>query len=118
MIRDAVERERGLPLYSRPTVPRQIFIDDFAHFTRRKRRLRASPTRPRGELEKLGKVRANKGVSPGGKQTVRPSGPLSVGENFSIFNEKVLALLEAVPGLRGDPDVNATKEGVTFLWLK
>jgi len=40
------------------------------------------------------------------------------GEDFSIFNETVLTLLEAVPGLRGDPDLNATNEGVTFLWLK
>ena len=40
------------------------------------------------------------------------------GEDLSIFNEKVLILLEAVPGLRGDPDLNATNEGVTFLWLK
>ena len=41
-----------------------------------------------------------------------------VGENFSIFNPTVLALLEAVPELRGDPDLNATNEGVTILWLK
>ncbi len=40
------------------------------------------------------------------------------GEDFSIFNEPVLALLEAVPDLRGDPDLNATNEGVTILWLK
>ncbi len=40
------------------------------------------------------------------------------GEDFSIFNEKVLALLEAVPELRGDPDLNATNEGITLLWLK
>ncbi len=40
------------------------------------------------------------------------------GEDFSIFNQQVLALLEAVPGLRGDPDLNLTNEGVTFLWLK
>ena len=40
------------------------------------------------------------------------------GESFSIFNPTVLALLEAVPGLRGDPDLNATNEGVTILWLK
>ena len=40
------------------------------------------------------------------------------GEDFSIFNERVLALLEAVPELRGDPDLNATNEGVTILWLK
>lgn len=40
------------------------------------------------------------------------------GEEFSIFNRSVLALLEAVPALRGDPDLNATNEGVTVLWLK
>ena len=40
------------------------------------------------------------------------------GEDFSIFYETVLTLLETVPGLRGDPDLNATNEGVTFLWLK
>jgi len=40
------------------------------------------------------------------------------GEDFSIFNETVLALLEAVPELRGDPDLGATNEGVTILWLK
>ena len=40
------------------------------------------------------------------------------GEDFSIFNQAVLALLEAVPELRGDPDLNATNEGITILWLK
>jgi len=40
------------------------------------------------------------------------------GEDFSIFNPTVLAMLEAVPELRGDPDLNATNEGVTVLWLK
>ena len=40
------------------------------------------------------------------------------GEDFSIFNETVLALLETVPELRGDPDLDATNEGVTILWLK
>jgi hypothetical protein len=40
------------------------------------------------------------------------------GEDFSIFNETVLDLLEAVPELRGDPDLGATNEGVTILWLK
>jgi hypothetical protein len=40
------------------------------------------------------------------------------GENFSIFNEPVLVLLEAVPEMRGDPDLNVTNEGVTILWLK
>jgi hypothetical protein len=40
------------------------------------------------------------------------------GEDFSIFNEAVLKLLEAVPELRGDPDLHATNEGVTVVWLK
>lgn len=40
------------------------------------------------------------------------------GEDFSIFNAATLALLEAVPGLRGDPDLDSTNEGVTVLWLK
>ena len=40
------------------------------------------------------------------------------GENFTIFNPTVLTLLEAVSELRGDPDMNATNEGVTVLWLK
>ena len=40
------------------------------------------------------------------------------GDDFSIFNDKVLVLLEAVPELRGDPDLNATNEGVTIVWLK
>src|SRR5512136_1374176 len=37
------------------------------------------------------------------------------GEDFSIFNEATLALLESVPELRGDPDLNATNEGVSIL---
>ena len=40
------------------------------------------------------------------------------GEDFSIFNDPVLALLEAVPEMRGDPDLNATNEGITIIWLK
>lgn len=40
------------------------------------------------------------------------------GEDFSIFNPTVLTLLETVPELRGDPDLNATNEGVTIVWLK
>jgi hypothetical protein len=40
------------------------------------------------------------------------------GEDFSIFNETVLTMLEAEPGLRGDSDLNATNEGVTVVWLK
>jgi hypothetical protein len=41
-----------------------------------------------------------------------------LGEDWTIFNETVLALLEVVPQLRGDPDLGATNEGVTILWLK
>ena len=40
------------------------------------------------------------------------------GEDFSIFNKTVLNLIEAVPQLRGDPDLNATNEGITVVWLK
>jgi hypothetical protein len=40
------------------------------------------------------------------------------GEDFSIFNDRVLALLEAVPELRADPDLGATNEGVTIIWVK
>lgn len=40
------------------------------------------------------------------------------GGDFSIFDEVTMSLLEAVPELRGDPDLNATNEGVTLLWLK
>ena len=40
------------------------------------------------------------------------------GEDFSIFNSTVLNLLDAVPELRSDPDLNATNEGVSILWLK
>ncbi len=40
------------------------------------------------------------------------------GEDFSIFNNAAMTLLEAVPELRGDPDLNATNEGVTILWLR
>ena len=40
------------------------------------------------------------------------------GEDFSIFDETTLELLEAVPELRGDPDLGATNEGVTIIWLK
>src|SRR5438034_2269919 len=35
------------------------------------------------------------------------------GEDFSIFNRTVLALLESVPELRGDPELDATNEGIT-----
>jgi hypothetical protein len=40
------------------------------------------------------------------------------GEDFSIFDNRTLTLLEAVPELRGDPDLNATNEGVTVVWLR
>src|SRR5258706_6630130 len=40
------------------------------------------------------------------------------GHDFSIFNDTTLAMLEAVPELRGDPDLNSTNEGVTIIWLK
>lgn len=40
------------------------------------------------------------------------------GEDFSIFNQPTLELLQAVPELRGDSDLNAINEGVTFLVLK
>src|SRR5512137_1104143 len=40
------------------------------------------------------------------------------GEDFTVFNDTVLALLEAVPELRGDPDLGAIYEGITVLWLK
>lgn len=40
------------------------------------------------------------------------------GEDFSIFNETALNLVEEVPELRGDPDLEATNEGITVLWLK
>ena len=40
------------------------------------------------------------------------------GEDFSIFNETVLRLLDVVPELRGDPDLGATNEGVTIVWVK
>jgi hypothetical protein len=40
------------------------------------------------------------------------------GEQFSIFDPTTLDLLERMPELRGDPDLDATNQGVTFLWLK
>ena len=40
------------------------------------------------------------------------------GEDFTIFDERVLNLLEAVPELRADPDLGATNEGVTIVWLR
>lgn len=40
------------------------------------------------------------------------------GEDFSIFDEVTLSLLQAVPELRGDPDLDAVNEGITVLWLR
>lgn len=40
------------------------------------------------------------------------------GEEFSIFDAATLSMLEAAPALRGDPDLNATNEGVSLLWIK
>ena len=40
------------------------------------------------------------------------------GDDFSIFNDRVLNLLEAVPEFRGDPDLGAINEGVTIVWLE
>jgi hypothetical protein len=40
------------------------------------------------------------------------------GEDFSIFNDTTLALLEAVPELHGDSDLDATNEGITIIWLR
>ena len=40
------------------------------------------------------------------------------GEDFSVFNDAVLSLLEAEPELRRDPDLGATNEGVALIWLK
>ena len=39
------------------------------------------------------------------------------GEDFSIFNSVTLAMIDQVPQLRGDPDLDAVNEGVTLLWL-
>ena len=40
------------------------------------------------------------------------------GEDFSIFHHTVLPLLEDMPELRCDPDLDAINEGVTVLLLK
>lgn len=40
------------------------------------------------------------------------------GENFSVFDGRTLALLEMLPDLRHDPDLGATNEGVSLLWLR
>lgn len=41
-----------------------------------------------------------------------------IGERFDIFDNTTLHLLDLAPELRGDPDLGATNEGVSFLWLK
>ena len=38
--------------------------------------------------------------------------------DFTVNAYGTMILLEAVPGLRGDPNLGATNEGVTILWLK
>lgn len=40
------------------------------------------------------------------------------GEDFGIFNEVTLRLLEEVPEVRGDADFGRVNEGVTLVWLK
>ena len=40
------------------------------------------------------------------------------GEDFSIFNQTTMSMLEAVPELRQDPDLDQSNLGVTLLWLK
>jgi len=40
------------------------------------------------------------------------------GDEFSIFNETTLTLLEAMPELRSDPDLGTINEGVTIIWFK
>jgi hypothetical protein len=40
------------------------------------------------------------------------------GDGFSIFNPAVLAMMEIVPELRRDSDLEQTNLGVTLLWLK
>jgi hypothetical protein len=40
------------------------------------------------------------------------------GEQFSIFDPRVLAMLEEVSALSGDPDLNTTNEGLTVVWIR
>ena len=40
------------------------------------------------------------------------------GDKFSVFNSLVLELMEIVPELRQDADLDQTNLGVTLLWLK
>ena len=65
-----------------------------------------------------GKLRVGLRKSFGLRKKERAIRDFITGEDFSIFNDTVLALLESVPELRSDPDLNATNEGVTILWLK
>jgi len=40
------------------------------------------------------------------------------GEEFSIFQQRTLELLAAVPVLRGDADLENVNEGVTLVWIQ
>jgi len=40
------------------------------------------------------------------------------GEDFGVFDETTLKLLEEVPEVRGDSDLGRVNEGVTIAWLK
>ncbi len=40
------------------------------------------------------------------------------GEEFFVFDSRSLTLLETIPALRRDPDLGATNEGVTVVWLR
>ncbi|HSA02652.1 MAG TPA: hypothetical protein P5055_18120, partial [Candidatus Paceibacterota bacterium] len=42
----------------------------------------------------------------------------AAGERWSVFEPVALSLLETVLELRGDPDLNATNEGVILLWIR
>jgi len=65
-----------------------------------------------------GKLRVGLRKSLGLRKKERVIKDFIAGEDFSIFNDTVLALLEAVPEMRGDPDLGFTNEGVTLIWLK
>jgi hypothetical protein len=40
------------------------------------------------------------------------------GEDFGVFDDTTLKLLEAVPEMRGDGDLGRVNEGITVLWLE
>ena len=40
------------------------------------------------------------------------------GEDFGVFDERTLQLLEELPEIRGDRDLGQVNEGVTIVWLK